>query len=250
MPVDRDEVDEVAVDLRPLRYVPPRWYERRVAELPADVLDQLRDKLAAAASLADLTERLLEVVATIDEALADLGVRPIVVGGLAMAHWSDSAFVTGDIDAIVPRRKELDARLVALGFERHGRQWKLPGHPVIFEAPAETLEPGDEAEPVTLASGRTVLVLSRVDLLLWRLREWVHWQSAAGFRQAGALLFGGGVDESRLEQRAAEEGLSETLRALRALGARIEAGESVENVELAQIARQLERRSYSGQDDV
>jgi len=218
--------------------------------LAADVLDRLRTELVAAAALDDPTDRLLEVVGIVDEALADLDVRCIVVGGLAMAHWSDRTFVTGDIDVVVPGRTALDARLRALGFERHGRQWKLPEDPVIFEAPAERLEPGDEAEPVTLASGRTVLVLSRVDLLLWRLREWVHWQSPAGFKQAAALLSSEDPVGERLDRRADEEGLTEALEALRSLSARIQARERIEDVELTRIARQLERPSYSQDDDV
>lgn len=213
-------------------------------------LDRLRSELLAAAALSDVTERLLEVTAVVGEALADLEVQPIVVGGLAMAHWSERAFVTGDIDVVVPRRTELATRLHALGFEQHGRQWKLPDHPVILEAPADSLEPGDEAEPVRLASGRTVLVLSRVDLLLWRLREWLHWQSAAGFKQAAALLLSNEIDERRLERRAEEEGLAAALAELRSLSARIEADEHIEDFTLAEVARQLESRGYSGQDDV
>jgi hypothetical protein len=50
--------------------------------------------------------------------------------------------------------------------------------------PGEVLEPGDEAELVELASGRRVLVLSLEDMLLWRLREWIHWRAASGFQQA------------------------------------------------------------------
>lgn len=182
-----------------------------MTEPAGDSVDHLRRQLLAAATLEDATEGLLEVTAVVAEALAELDVQPIVVGGLAMAHWSDRAFVTGDIDVVVPRRAELATRLLALGFEQHGRQWKLPDHAVIFEARADALEPGDEAEPVELASGRTVLVLSRVDLLLWRLREWLHWQSAAGFKQAAALLWSDEIDDERLERRADEEGLAAAL---------------------------------------
>lgn len=216
---------------------------------PGFDVDRLRAALAVAASLEDPTERLLEVVAVIGDALEDVGARPIIVGGLAMAHWSDRQFVTGDIDAVVPRRAELATRLHELGFERQGRQWSLPNHAVLFEAPAEALEPGDEAESVVLASGRRVLVLSRVDLLLWRLREWVHWRSPAGFKQAAALLVYTGLDVKRLGSRAEEEGLGEALAQLRALSARLEAGERIEDFELEEIARELDGGSYPQRDD-
>lgn len=51
--------------------------------------EDLREALLVAASLADPTERLLEVAAVIGEALADLGIEPVVVGGLALAtSWN------------------------------------------------------------------------------------------------------------------------------------------------------------------
>ena len=125
--------------------------------------DPLRQELLAAAAIPEPTERLLEVAAIFAEAVVDLGVEPVVVGGLALAYWSGSEFATGDIDVLLPRRPELAPRLEALGFEREGRMWLLPGFDVAFEAPGEMLEPGDEAEPVELASGRRVLVLSLED---------------------------------------------------------------------------------------
>lgn len=53
-------------------------------ELPE--LDDLRRQLLAAA-LGDPTERLLEVAAIVGEALADLGIQPVIVGGLALAAF-------------------------------------------------------------------------------------------------------------------------------------------------------------------
>src|SRR5207248_4949679 len=87
--------------------------------------------LFGVASIADPTERLLEVAALIGEALSDLDVQPVVVGGLALAYWSNSdEFITGDIDVVVPRLPELPERLEALGFAQQGREWILPGYDV------------------------------------------------------------------------------------------------------------------------
>lgn len=197
-----------------------------------------------AASLPEDTERLLEVAAIIAEALADLRVEPVVVGGLALAYWSDSTFRTGDIDVVVPRAPELDERLAALGFERPGREWVLPGYEVVFEVPGETLEPGDEAESVELASGRRVLVLSLEDMLLWRLREWVHWHIAGGLEQAAHLLAAEPLDAERLERRAAEEGLTLALSELRRVKSEIESGRIFEAWELSELGKEIERESY------
>jgi len=72
-----------------------------------------------------------------------------------------------------------------------------------------------------------VKVLSIEDLLLWRLREWVHWHHPSGFHQAAHLLLSDAVDTERLDRRAREEGLTRALRELRKLTAEVEAGRIV-----------------------
>jgi hypothetical protein len=143
------------------------------------------------------------------------------------------------------RDRPPSANVRALGFERPGREWVLPGFEVAFEAPGEELEPGDEAESVELASGRRVLVLSIEDLLLWRLREWVHWHAVSGFQQAAHLLAAEPLNAARLDRRAAEEGLSLALSELRRVEAEIETGRVFEGWELAEIGKKIERESYS-----
>ena len=213
-------------------------------------LDDLERQVLTAASLSDPTERLLEVTAIVGEALADLGIQPVVVGGLALAYWaSGDEFITGDIDVLVPRVPEVEERLESLGFARQGREWRLPGYDVSFEAPGEVLEPGDEAEWAELASGRRVKVLSIEDMLLWRLREWLHWHHASGFHQAAHLLLSEELDGGRLERRAAEEGLARALQALRALTTEIEGGRVVEEWEIVELGREAERQSYSPNSD-
>lgn len=209
-------------------------------------LRQLALALSDAAAGSEPTERLLEVAAIVSEAVRDLGVEPVVVGGLALAHWTDSSFLTVDVDILIGRPPELSRRLEALGFRRLGREWVLGEHELSLEAPGERLEPGETAVRVVLPSGRTVLVLSAEDLLLWRLREWIHWRSVSGFRQAAYLLCSNVVDLARLEARAREEGLELALEALRRTAAEIEAGRALEPWELEDLARRVERESYRG----
>ena len=58
--------------------------------------------IGEALMVADRTERMLEVAAVISEAVADLGLRPVVVGGLAVATWVSDAYLTADIDVVMP----------------------------------------------------------------------------------------------------------------------------------------------------
>jgi hypothetical protein len=218
------------------------------AERPS--VEHLKQELVKVASIADPTERLLEVAAVIGEALSDLDVEPIVVGGLALAYWSDSdEFITGDIDVVVPRVPELAERLKVLGFAEQGREWTLPGYDVAFEAPAEVLEPGDDSEWAELASGRRVKILAIEDMLLWRLREWVHWHHASGFHQAAHLLVSVELDVERLDRRAREEGLTRALGELRRLTTEIESGRVVAEYEIAELGKAVEGESYSPSND-
>jgi hypothetical protein len=86
-----------------------------------------RAALEEALRVEDQTERLLEVAAIVSEAVADLGVRPVVVGGLAVAFWTSGAYVTSDIDVLMPSLPEVGERLAELGFEQRGRYWIVPG---------------------------------------------------------------------------------------------------------------------------
>lgn len=206
-------------------------------------LGSLKEALVAAASIEEPTERLLEVAAIIGDSLRDLHVEPVVVGGLAVAYWSDATFLTADIDVVMVRPARLEERLDALGLVKEGREWVLPEYEVAFEIPADALELGDEAVVIALPSGRRVRILSLEDALLWRLREWIHWQSGAGFRQASFLLVAESVDNTRLEQRATQEGLVDALAALRRITSEIEQGRRFESWELVEIAKNLDKTS-------
>ncbi len=214
-----------------------------------ELLEQLRGELLEVAATGDPTERLLEVAAIISDALRGLGIEPVVVGGLALAYWSDSAFATGDIDVVMERPPGFSERLEALGFRQDGRVWLLEAGSVAFEAPSEALEPGDRAESAELPSGRRVLILSPEDLLLWRLREWVYWGALSGFRHAAHLLSSDVVDQGRLDRRAEEEGLGFALIELRRVSVEIKGGRNYQEWELAEIAETIERASYSPSDE-
>jgi hypothetical protein len=130
------------------------------------LLTNLRLALSDAVLIEDQTERLLEGAAIIAEAVADLGVNPVVVGGLAVAYWSRTRYTTGEIDFLMPKREDVIERLEALGFEQSlPRHWVFD-QTIAFEAPGAQLDDGDEAEPIKLASGRTVLIMSIEDMVL------------------------------------------------------------------------------------
>jgi len=70
---------------------------------------------------------MLEIAAVVAAALAPVGVRPVIVGGLAVAYWTAGTYVTSDIDVVMPHLAEVDEHLAALGFEPEGRFWGAAG---------------------------------------------------------------------------------------------------------------------------
>ena len=88
----------------------------------ADVSD-LRERLGAAATIKDISERHLEIAAIVTEALQSVGVHPIVVGGAAVEFFTGGEYATGDLDLIAPEGRELAVVMSALGFEKRGKSW-------------------------------------------------------------------------------------------------------------------------------
>lgn len=203
-------------------------------------LQKARLAIDDALAIADRTERMLEVAAVISDALADLGLRPVVVGGLAVAAWVTDAYLTADIDVVMPHLPAAEERLSALGFVREGREWVLPGAELAFEAPGSSLAPGERFNEIELASGRVVRVLSPEDLLLYRLREFVAGGYAESFRHVAWLLGVPQLDRSWLEERAAAERLRTALaRAEQVVGEQRHSGSVPETWDLHALAREL-----------
>jgi hypothetical protein len=125
---------------------------------PRADLDQLRVALRRALSEREQVEQLLEVAAVITAAMAEFGVEPVVVGGLAVAYWSGGRFITMDIDFLLPRLPNIEERVRELGFVQDGRHWVYPGSEISFEIPDQQLESGDQSERITTRSGGHVRV--------------------------------------------------------------------------------------------
>jgi hypothetical protein len=61
----------------------------------------------------------LQLIAESGERLAQAGIpRPVLVGGAATEFYSAGAISTGDYDLVTPYQTEVEAALMALGFER------------------------------------------------------------------------------------------------------------------------------------
>jgi hypothetical protein len=198
---------------------------------------RLRADLQAAADLPDRNERLLEAAAVIADALADVGLTPVVVGGLAVAFWTQDDEITNEIDVVVAYSPQATDRLRALGLEQHGRMWTTPDDRIAWEAPGSSLDPHATAREVQLLSGRMVQVLSAEDTLIYRLHDFQGTGHRVPFEQALLMLKVPSLDRARLAERVADEKLVRTLELVEQAAAEIEAGRVYESWELHELAK-------------
>lgn len=206
-------------------------------------LATLRLELDRTAEIVDRTEQMLEIAAVVAAALAPIGIRPVVVGGLAVAYWTTGAYLTADIDVVMPTMAEISDRLATLGFEREGRFWTLPGREPALEAPGSTLEfdPRGYSE-VELASGRSVLVQDVEELLLLRLDGFVATGHSDILQQCLWLVRTPALDRERLRRRAKAQSLTAALEAVEGLARRVEHVDTTLQLwEITDLARSLRR---------
>lgn len=217
---------------------------------PDERIAELRAALADAATIDDLAERTLEVVSVIEAVAAPLGIHPVVVGGMAVYFWTaDEAFVTHDIDVVMPVTSRLDAMLADLGFENSpdGRHWRLARTDVFVEAPSAELERDALVTEVVLESGRTARILSRASILIDRLDEFQATGHQAVARQIVVLLRNLSPEQDAdLRARAARRKVGQVLNAMTDLADSIDAGaEFPASDELHRIARTALRAEYT-----
>jgi hypothetical protein len=215
-----------------------------------DSLSELRVDLRRAAEVPDLAERTLEVVAVVEAAAAPLGIRPVVVGGMAVYFWTASdAFWTHDIDVVMDVPDQLATILAQLGFSRTAgsRHWTLEGTDLFLEAPSARLDDDALVTRVKLPSGRTARVLSRVDILLDRLAEFQATGHQIVGQQVLVLLEGvSGREATDLNVRASQHRVATILDAMQRLRDDIATGRlAPSSDELHEIARAALRAEYS-----
>lgn len=221
----------------------------RERDLPP--LSELRAELLRVAQTPNLAERTLEVVAIVEHVAAPMRIHPVVVGGMAVYFWTASdAFLTHDIDVVMEVPELLEIKLAELGFAKtaNGRHWALEGTDVFLEAPSSHLDDGVLVVEVTLPSGRTAKVLSRVDILMDRLDEFQATGHEVVGRQILALLGGMPQDElAELEARAPARRVTQILAAMRSTSREVSAGGEIPaSDEMHEIARTALRAEYSG----
>jgi len=180
---------------------------------------RLREHLQKAADIAEPFKRRMYALGVISAALAPRGIVPILVGGCAVEFYTLGSYATQDVDVVVSGRDEFDEVLRSLGFSKGAgqRHWYSEGLDLAIEAPDSVLAGSLERVVAVEVEGFTVHIIGLEDLLMDRLRAFVHWRSAADGEWAARIiaLHASGIDWPYLEDQAAREGLTDALETVR-----------------------------------
>jgi hypothetical protein len=164
----------------------------------------LRKRVDGLAAEPDRVRRRLIALGALTARLAPHGIAPILVGGFALEVYTDGGYSTTDVDLALPSGPEVDAAFADLGFSKRGRFGIRPELDLYFEAPAPAGLPGETAPRTELeVEGLRVIVLGVEDLLVDRLRGWVHWKSDEDGRWTRRLaaLYSEKLDRAYLRSR-------------------------------------------------
>ena len=174
-------------------------------------LDRLREEK-------DPRRRRLLALGLLGRELASVDIEPILVGGAALEFYTAGGYATYDVDLALPAGADVDAAFARLGFEKTGRFWRHATLDLLFEAPARAGLLGEDAPRTEVdVEGLRVVVIGVEDLLIDRLRAWVHWRSEEDGRWTRRLagLHGDRIDWNYLRERTRQ--LPEEAAALRGL---------------------------------
>lgn len=180
-------------------------------------IEQLKKLLADAGNVQDPLDRRMAVLAVVTEALAAAGVRPVVVGGLAVELYTAGGYSTSDIDMVTPYTSKVNPIMESLGFVREGRHWLHAEIDVFIEMPEPPLAGSADKIVAMSVQGLPVYVIGVEDLIMDRLRAFEHWKSKDDGRWATQLIAfqSDRIDWAYLRKQVTEEGLDDAFERMK-----------------------------------
>lgn len=175
-------------------------------------IDKLKKSLDLAARKKG-AERAVIIAAVIAEALRPIDQDPVLVGGAAVAFYTQGGYATADIDLVAPGGAPLIQVMTDLGFKKIGKDFVDNKRKIYVEFPSRSLKPFEQADQLKIHQ-HTLRIISIEDLIVDRLCAYKFWQSAIDGLNALLLLELGRAEEKRLLKRAEEDDVSDALRAV------------------------------------
>lgn len=204
-------------------------------------MSELVEELRLAACETDRPVRLLRLAAVIGQALAPLGLKPVLVGGAVVEIYTEGAYQTGDLDFVTPDLPGITGAMASLGFSKEGRNYHHVELDLWVEFSGSELQPGEETRLIDTVSG-TARIVSPEDILLDRVRAFIYWRSLLDGENALLLLHTcQSLDWAAVEARLrAEPGLASCLHGLESLAREWRSGKTRGTGELEARLRELQ----------
>jgi hypothetical protein len=163
-----------------------------------------------------LTSRssLLEVTASVAQALSNAGIRAVLTGGACASIYTRGAYQSSDLDFVLQNtisQSSLDAAMAATGFERRGNQYLHPSARFFVEFPAGPLAIGGDfkIQPIEYRVRRAaVFALSPTDSCRDRLAGFYFWNDRQSLRTAVQIAARHSVDLDAIRRWSRDEGFS------------------------------------------
>jgi len=191
---------------------------------------------------------MLELAAMIATQLQQHNISAILVGGFAVAIYTENRYLTKDIDMvdISYQSKKLAQAMAELGFVKQGRIYINPTTDISVEFPSAPLAVGDELISSTTiykhAKG-SIPILHSKDLVKDRLAAYFHWKDLQSLIQALCIMLCHEVNPNDIknfcQKEASESKAKEVISLFYAL--RSSDIKEMEDIEDFVIARQAKR---------
>ncbi|MCF8564878.1 hypothetical protein LLE49_09120 [Alicyclobacillus tolerans] len=165
--------------------------ERSLSDLDRELIISTREHLIRLSKQSPSFERNIEAIGHITFCLRGIGIRPVVVGGLAVEVYTFGTHPTVDVDIVVDEMMSFLSFLEIVGFEPKkigGKHWYHRGLDLPIEIVGEKLHGSLEKVNQVIVENVVVFVIGIEDLILERLRYGVYWKSVLDMEIAETLL--------------------------------------------------------------
>jgi hypothetical protein len=163
----------------------------------------------------DARTPLADVAVAVGDALRKHGIRGVLTGGACASLHSRGAYVSRDVDYILPadtRLPVVDKAMLTIGFTRDGDRYIHAKCLFFVEFPAGPLAIGSDMapRPVLVQRGRTkTLALSATDACRDRLAAFYHWGDRQALQVAVEIAKVNRVGIQRIRAWSAGEGAAD-----------------------------------------
>ena len=177
---------------------------------PSKSLEEIRSNLNETIKIDDRPTRGIKIAALISEALKTIDIDPVLVGGSAVAFYTEGKYTTDDIDMVAPSGPDVQKIMTLLGFIKTGKDFINKELGIYIEFPSEFLGPTEKTSTITI-KGHDLTIISIEDLIIDRLASFKYWKSTVDGVNALMMLELGIANKARVEKRAREEDVLDAL---------------------------------------